>query len=76
LRSTVGRNVSVNSESVDTSVDHVAVVGQDLELDHVERLLRRAGQVERLNGRPLVVVSEVALKQVKKVNTIHNASTI
>jgi hypothetical protein len=66
----------VNSESVDTSVDHVAVVGQDLELDHVERLLRRAGQVERLNGRPLVVVSEVALKQVKKVNTIHNASTI
>lgn len=66
----------MNSESVDTSVDHVAVVGQDLELDHVERLLRRAGQVERLNGRPLVVVSEVALKQVKKVNTIHNASTI
>ena len=66
----------MNSESVDTSVDHVAVVRQDLELDHVERLLRRAGQVERLNGRPLVDVSEVALKQVKKVNTIHNASTI
>ena len=59
----------MNSESVDTSVDHVAVVGQDLELDHVERLLRRAGQVERLNGRPLVVVSEVALKQVKKHNS-------
>ncbi len=59
----------MNSESVDTSVDHVAVVGQNLELDHVERLLRRAGQVERLNGRPLVVISEVALKQVKKHNS-------
>lgn len=59
----------MNSESVDTSVDHVAVVGQDLELDHVERLLRRAGQVERLNGRSLVVISKVALKQGNKHNS-------
>ena len=57
----------MDSESVDAGVDHVAVVWEDFELDHVERSLRLAGQVERLDGRPLIVVSEVALQQFFKI---------
>ncbi len=56
---------SMDSEPIDTRVDHVAVVGQDFELDQVVGNLRRFGQVERLNGRAVLVVSEIALKKYK-----------
>ena len=53
----------MDSESINTRVDHVAVVGQDFELDQVVGNLRRFGQVEGLNGRTVFVVSEIALKK-------------
>ena len=51
------------SNPVHAGEDDVAVVGQELQLDHRESLLVLSLEVERLNWRPFVAVGEVALKR-------------
>ena len=57
----------MNPNSVYAGEDDVAVVGQELQLDHRESLLVLSLEVERLNWRPFVAVGEVALKRTTKV---------
>ena len=53
----------MDSNPVHAGEDDVAVVGQELQLDHRESLLVLSLEVERLNWRPFVAVCEVALKR-------------
>ena len=53
----------MDSNPVHAGEDDVAVVGQELQLDHRESLLVLSLEVERLNWRPFVAVGEVALKR-------------
>ena len=57
----------MDSNPVHAGEDDVAVVGQELQLDHRESLLVLSLEVERLNWRPFVAVGEVALKRTTKV---------
>ena len=57
----------MDSNPVHAGEDDVAVVGQELQLDHRESLLVLSLEVERLNWRPFVAVGEVALKRTTEV---------